>query len=143
MDSRKSLRVAYLIGSTEASLRFGFVNKTLLLTMSLVCGACSLYQSDGRKFLEKQALQYSRSASVNSQGCGSEMMGEDWLKTSETDNADVYSNDSIDFTLRVVPRMTQGSFHCTYQFASVQEMIERTESAIDLTLEQIALGLVP
>lgn len=124
-------------------MRSRMVNKLMTITMALGCAACSLYQSDGRKFLEKQAVQYSRSASVNSQGCGSETMGEDWLKTSETESAEVFSNDAIDYTLRVVPRMTTGSFHCTYQFASVQEMIERTDSAIDLTLEQIALGLVP
>ncbi len=111
--------------------------------LALSCGACSIYQSDGRKFLEKQALQFARSASVNQQGCGSEVMGEEWMKTSKTDVAEVYSNDALDFTLRVVPLNADGSFHCTFQFASVQEMMEKTESAVDLTLEQMALGLVP
>jgi hypothetical protein len=104
---------------------------------------CSLYQSDGRKFLEKQALQFSRAAATNLQSCGAEPLSEEWLKTSEDERVEVYASDARDFTLRVVPRTTDGVYSCTYQFASVQEMIERTDSAVDLTLEQMALGLVP
>jgi len=124
-------------------LRNSWLKKTGMVLLFMSGSACSLYQSDGRKFLEKQALQFSRAASVNQQGCGMEAMGEDWMKVSETEMAEVYGNDALDFTLRVVPRSTAGSFHCTYQFSSVQEMMERTDSAIELTLEQMALGLVP
>ncbi len=104
---------------------------------------CSIYQSEARKFLEKQALSYSRVSAANLMGCGHEPLTEEWLKTSEDERVEIFASDSRDFSLRVVPRGENGSYSCTYVFSSVQEMMERTDSAIDLTLDQMALGLVP
>jgi hypothetical protein len=115
----------------------------LFVCLFLGLSGCSLYQSDGRKFLEKQALQFSRAAAANLQSCGAGALSEEWLKTSEDERVEVYASDARDFALRVVPRTSDGVYSCTYQFESVQEMIERTDSAGDLTLEQMALGLVP
>lgn len=109
----------------------------------LILGGCSLYQSEGRKFLEKQAIQFSRASAANLQSCGLEPVGEEWLKASEDERAGVYSSETREFALKIVPRGESGVFSCTYQFTSVQEMIERTDSAIELTVEQMALGLVP
>lgn len=101
--------------------------------------ACSIYQSDGRKFLEKHALQFA--ATANLQSCGGEPLGEEWVEVSSSPTADVFSNEKQDFTLRIVAHGGPEIFHCTYQFASVQEMIERTDSAVELTLERMVLGL--
>ena len=103
--------------------------------------ACSLYQSDGRKFLEKQAFEFAE-ASANLQSCGKEKMGDEWLKISDSEQAQVYSSENSEFELRVVPLHSGDPFHCTFHFASVQEMVERTDSAVEITLEQMALGLV-
>jgi len=110
------------------------------LIIILSTSACSLYQSDGRKFLEKQALQFS-AAAANLQGCVQEKLSADWIKIYTDNDADVYSSDNQEFALRIVPRHTKAAFYCTFHFSSVQEMVERTDAAIDLTLEQMVLGL--
>jgi hypothetical protein len=60
----------------------------------------------------------------------------------EDERAEVFSSETREFALKVVPR-GESAFSCTYQFSSVQEMVERTDSAVELTIEQMALGLVP
>ena len=88
-------------------------------------------------------MEYSRSASVNQLGCGSAPLSDEWQKSYQDDEAIVYGSDRQDYVLKVAPIAENGKYHCTFKFESVQEMIERTDSAIYLTMEQMALGLVP
>ena len=110
------------------------------MALFISTSACSLYQSEGRKFLEKQGLEYS-AAAANLQSCDHEPLGEEWLKVFGTDSAAVFSSESQEFVLRIMPLQANPAFSCMYRFSSVQEMIERTDAAIELTLGQVALGL--
>lgn len=113
----------------------------VLLSFALTLSACSLYQSDGRKFLEKEAFSFAK-ASASLQGCGEELADERWAKISSSHNADVYSSEELDYTLRVIPAQSEKPFSCTYRFTSVQEMMDHTEEAVLFTLDQMALSLV-
>jgi hypothetical protein len=120
----------------------GIFLRLILLTSFIFIAGCSLYQSDGRKFLEKQALDYAGvSAQTNLQGCANETMSEDWQKASETEDAVVLISDKEEFLMRVMPTARQDGYVCSFKFASAQEMVERTDSAIAITLIHLGQSL--
>ncbi|MCB0362309.1 MAG: hypothetical protein KDD35_06290 [Bdellovibrionales bacterium] len=47
------------------SLDMSGANRLLLLVLALWSGACSLWQSEGRQFLEKQAIEFSLQGSLS------------------------------------------------------------------------------
>jgi len=113
-----------------------------ILTLGL--GACSLYQSDSRKFLEKQAIEFAGSAAqANLVDCPEGQLEESWQLKEETPKAGLYTHDLSTFELRVVP-MEQSplqQFSCVYRFASDEELTEKTQAAVELTV--FYLGLSP
>ena len=114
-----------------------------ILAVSIAAlNGCSLYQSDGRKALEKNAFGIAGvSAQSNLLGCHSEELNGEWLKVSQTEEAAVFASEHEDFALKVVPLNTKEAFNCGYRFASAQEMIERTDSAIEITIHELGLSL--
>ncbi len=59
---------------------------------------------------------------------------------SQTSEAIVYTSELEEFRLRVVPVKATAYYNCTYAFSSAQEMVEKTQDAIDLTLLHLSLG---
>ncbi|MGE0528797.1 MAG: hypothetical protein AB7G93_14745 [Bdellovibrionales bacterium] len=101
-----------------------------------VTSACSLYQSEGRKFLEKEAFEFAGAAAqAHLTGCDSSPMGPHWILLQSTSLAQVYANEGDGFQLGVLPLSEDESlFNCRFQFESAQEMYEQTAAAIDLTI---------
>ncbi|NJL26295.1 MAG: hypothetical protein HC902_14865, partial [Calothrix sp. SM1_5_4] len=93
----------------------------------LLLGACSIYQSEGRKFLEKQAYEFAgKTAQANLLGCQSHtVVGSDWAHMSDSPLAQVYVSESESFELRVFPVEAEDGFACDYRFSSAQEMFEK------------------
>ncbi len=102
--------------------------------------ACSLYQSDSRKFLEKQAFEYD-AASAYLVSCPIEPIASEWEVSAETESAKIFENQKIDFAIRILPSQQEGQFSCIYRFTSAQEMIEKMDAAIELT--RVYMGLSP
>lgn len=101
-----------------------------------------MYQSDGRKRLQKSGLSTPVVlASANLLGCHHAALDSQWMKVSATAEADVFTSDQGEYLLSVVPTQTNKPYHCTYQFESAQEMVERTDAAIELTLFNMGLSL--
>lgn len=108
----------------------------------LTLAGCSLYQSESRKFLEKQAFEYAGvAAQANLVGCPGDLQDAEWNLSEETDEARVYLNDLQDFEMQVIPNHGDTTFKCVYRFSSAQEMVEKTQAAIDLTLAKMTLSL--
>lgn len=112
--------------------------RTLLaISTIMLLGACSLYQSAGRKFLEQQAFEFSGAAAqAHLVGCGQPTVGGSWMKMSQTPAATVYAHETGDFEMRVLPTESE-HFACDYRFSSAQEMYEKTNAAIDLTVANL------
>lgn len=104
------------------------------MALSIGVSGCSLYQSSGRKALEKNAIGLA-TASANMTSCQHSFPSAEYLKVSENEEAAVYASEREDFAMAVVPLKTGASYSCNYRFASAQEMIERTDSAIELTIQ--------
>ena len=98
----------------------------LFLFLPFVCLGCSLYRSDGREQLEKNALHLA--AQANLTGCSEELGQTDWPLSSSTEDAEVYTLD-----VDMLVKLKESSFGCTYTFTSTEEMNSKTESAIALT----------
>lgn len=114
--------------------------RSLALTIVGFClTGCSLYESAGRKFLEKNAYEFAGvTAMANQQSCQGERATAAWVQVNETSLAHVYVHDQGDnFEMRIVPSENNVEFSCDYQFASAQEMFDKTAAAIDLTLVQL------
>lgn len=102
-----------------------------ILGLSFSLSACSLYQSDGRKALEKNAAGLA-AAQAYVIACDWNLPTAEYLRVSSNNEASVYASEREDFTMAVVP--SDAFYSCTYRFHSAQEMIELTESAIEMTL---------
>lgn len=104
----------------------------------LALSACSIYRSDGRKFLETQAFEYAgTNAQSNLQGCQIAAPLSQWVQMSQTPLARIFVHDNDSFELRIQPTETSVDFSCDYQFGSAQEMFEKTSAAVDLTLSRL------
>lgn len=113
----------------------------LILICTLACG-CSLYRSDARKFLEKQAFEYAGvAAQANLLGCPGDVENADWTLASETEDARVYLNDEGLYEMQVISNKGDTAFKCMFRFSSAQEMVEKTEDAVDLTLYYMGQSL--
>lgn len=113
----------------------------LLISVSLLTG-CSVYQSDGRKFLEKQAFEFAGvNAAANVTNCGyasSEVINQTseaklWTLSEKGENTETYVSESTEFAMKVLTTGESPSYGCDFQFSSAQEMIEKSKDAAELT----------
>lgn len=112
-------------------MRFLFSLAAIALTLS----ACSIYRSDGRKFLEKRAYEYS----------GVEAYREYCAGTAETTGLNVIGGDSraqlyalaptteSSNRMRVVP-LGDRPYSCDYGFTTPEQMTSLMDPAIGLTV---------
>jgi hypothetical protein len=116
--------------------------------LAAVLTGCSVYQSDGRKFLESQAIQFSE-ARANLTSCGSNPVNaEKWNSLEKEDRAEILVATGDSFELRIVPvpRATahdevsapanspEQPFSCEFRYNSAQEMYEKMSPAIEFCL---------
>lgn len=114
---------------------------TLILICALSC-SCSLYRSDARKFLEKQAFEFAGVAlQANLLGCPSEIENADWTLTTEIQDARIYVNTQSAYEMQVIAGPSHAAFSCTFRFSSEQEMVEKTEDAVKLTIFNMGQSL--
>ena len=101
---------------------------------------CSVYQSDGRKFVESQGLQWAGySALANLQTCDHELSRPAWLMIESNPRADLYVYEGDGYQMRVQPVQDE-TFSCYYRFASAQELYEKTSDAVALTMTKLDLS---
>lgn len=114
---------------------------TLIFICALSC-SCSLYRSDARKFLEKQAFEFAGVAlQANLLGCPSEIENADWTLATETQDASIYVNTRSAHEMQVIVGPTDAAYSCTFRFSSEQEMVEKTEDAVKLTIYNMGQSL--
>lgn len=107
----------------------------ILILTALGLAACSLYQSPGRKFLEKQAYEFAGvSAEAHLTGCQYVPFEREWVELNNTPLARIYTHETAEFQLRVFPLLAAHGFSCDFQFTSAQEMFEKMDAAVDLTI---------
>ena len=111
-----------------------------ILALSIGFSGCSLYQSDGRKTLEKNAIGLA-TAQAYMTGCEWSLPAAEYLRVSSNDDAAVYASEREDFSMAVVP--ADAPYSCNYRFTSAQEMIELTDSAIEVTLQSYSMAQRP
>jgi hypothetical protein len=111
-----------------------------ILALSFSLSACSLYQSDGRKELEKNAVGLA-TAQAYITGCEWGLPSKEYLRVSSNEDAVVYASEREDFSMAVVP--SEAPYSCNYRFHSAQEMIELTDSAIEITLQNYSMAQRP
>jgi hypothetical protein len=142
---RFKFSVLYSLKNSRLSLRAwlgGTLRRFSILILSSFAIGCSLYQSESRKFLEKQAFEYAGvAAQENLVGCPGDIADAEWTLSEDTEDARLYLNDAQEFEMQVIPNRGDTTFKCVYRFASAQEMVEKTQAAIDLTLAKMTLSL--
>jgi hypothetical protein len=108
-----------------------------LCAVSLAVVACSVYQSPGRKYLEKSAFDYAgvsaQEAQPFLQGCQNQGADSHWVEQSQTADAKIFENEG--FQLRIQP-LAAANFSCDYSFSSAQELVEKTADAVALTMNK-------
>lgn len=140
-------------------LKFRLTSIFTLIACSILFSGCSVYQSDGRKYLEKQAFERAASASLLNawQGCNRDQsdqsavtevhsqnensqIEEGWTTLGEGPTYVATVSESDDFRLRI---RTYSDFHCDFQFESAQALIESTPSAVELTQSLASIAFRP
>jgi len=106
-----------------------------LLLAGLTSG-CSIYQSDGRKILEKNLATIGVTVQANFQGCDRLPTHREWTLLERREDSSVYSLDEDGYVLRVVPT-TDETFNCYYGFNSAQEMFEKVSAACAKTVFEL------
>ncbi|MGE4132438.1 MAG: hypothetical protein AB7F86_12420 [Bdellovibrionales bacterium] len=107
------------------------------LVAFMTLSACSVYQSEGRKFLEKQAFEYT-GASAYLQGCSSGKVASGALISSSATTLSYQASEPA-FHLSVFSR-AQTDFACDFQFSSQSELEELAPAAVELTFLHLGLG---
>lgn len=107
---------------------------------SLAALGCSVYESGGRKFLEKQAFEYAGvSAASNLKTCHTAWASTgDWRLDQDTGRAFLYVKQN---DLRVITQEQSAKYGCEFQFESPDELQAKRESAVHLTLLHQSLGI--
>jgi hypothetical protein len=116
--------------------------------LAAILTGCSVYQSDGRKFLESQAIQFSE-AKANLTSCGSNPVNaEKWNFLENEDRAEIMVATGDSFELRVIPILrapghsevstpanrSEQPFSCEFRYNSAQEMYEKMSPSIEFCL---------
>jgi len=110
-----------------------------LVGLLLFSTGCSVYQSEGRKYLEKQAFEFAGvAATENLLACDYSGVDASWVLTEQTEQTDIYVSENQDFKMKVQVQRANGdlspSYGCGFQFGSAQEMYEKSADAAALTL---------
>ncbi len=109
----------------------------IAIPICLSLSACSVYRSDGRKFLESNLNTIGVKISAYVEACDyAPVANGEWQPLKQTELADVYSGGE-EFGLRVIPRDAP-DFHCDYRLPNAKMAFEQTDAAITHTLEQLA-----
>jgi len=106
---------------------------SFLFLALLISTGCSVYQSDGRKFLEKQVADFSGvSAQQNLFSCedASTSTTDQWIVWRQESNSELYRNPSDPQLLRV---MVMPAHTCDFRFLSDEELNQKIPSAIEIT----------
>ncbi len=109
-----------------------FLSRTAVFISSLFLGACSVYQSDGRKFLEKEAFEYSGAQAYLLKCPGAEADVRDLELTHSDSRAQVFRFKNSQ-NIRVLTHQ-QPAYACDYGFANALEVAALQEPAIELTI---------
>lgn len=97
---------------------------------------CSVYESDGRKYLEQTGLTFSHKSGQSAYiACSTEVPEGNWVAFEKTENAQLSTNDSENFELLVTP-IGLNAINCYFKFSSAREMYENSSSAEDFCLHQ-------
>lgn len=103
--------------------------------------ACSVYQSEGRKFLEKQAFEYAGvEAQPNLKGCAAYSSSQGLTEIHSDARAVVLQSAPLE--IRVVPQVdatgkpVQSPYSCDYGFTTPEEQNSKLDPAIELSLRQ-------
>src|SRR4051812_26140129 len=92
-----------------------------LLLVSMLAG-CSVYESDGRKYLETDGIGlYERTKTFNFSGCNTNPSTRAWVRFEKDSRADVSVSDDNSFDMKVVPS-GETQYACYFHFTSAQEM---------------------
>ncbi len=97
---------------------------------------CSVYQSDGRKILERNLSSIGVTVQAQFTGCNHDLPQHDWSLLENHADTRLYSSESQTFALRVTATEDE-SFSCYYTFSSAQDMYERLQAAREHTLAQL------
>jgi hypothetical protein len=109
----------------------------LVMLFFLLPLSCSVYRSDGRKFLESDLGTIGVSVQAYVQACDRSASDDDkWQPLENGDQAELFKTDDGNYDLRVIPLADQ-NFHCDYRFPSPNEMSKKIDDAIEYTLEQL------
>jgi hypothetical protein len=113
-----------------------------LIALGFQLGACSVYESGGRKTLEKQAFEIAGvGAQENLTACGyTPAKAGHWMLIQTTDEAKLYAREADTYELRVTAKSTGPNIACLFHFSSAQELYQRSQSALELTLLHLSPG---
>jgi hypothetical protein len=99
--------------------------------------ACSIYESQGRKFLEENASTSGCPSCVSAQAnllsCDRNPSTTAWTPLESNPRANLWASEGENFELRVSPT-DDTEYNCYFRFSSAQEMYAKSDSAIALTL---------
>lgn len=111
----------------------------LILSISGLCiitfTGCSVYESDGRKFLERRLDSIGVSVQGNFTHCDHETT-ESWTLLEKREDSWAYSSDDDGFALKVATT-EDPTFNCYFKFNSAQEMYEKVQAACDKTVQEL------
>lgn len=109
-----------------------FLSKLIFLLS--FTSACSLYQSDGRKFLEKRAFEYSgASAQANLLSCQEGAYRANEPELYRDNRVVVVQPVTAPLELQI-STLGERPYSCNYGFTTTQELNDKVTAAIDLTL---------
>jgi hypothetical protein len=120
----------------------GLVLKLIALTaIFILLTGCSLYESDGRKYLEAGGITFYNKTKPASAfvSCSTEAPSAAWVPFEKNDLGQFSSSESENFEILVTPVSTT-PYNCLFRFASAQEMFENTSGAMDYCLHQSPVG---
>jgi hypothetical protein len=98
---------------------------------------CSVYESDGRKFLERNLDSIGVSVQSNLTRCDHEPTQESWTLLEERADSVVYSSDEEGFRLKITTTLDP-AFNCYFKFSSAQEMYEKVQAACERTVQELS-----
>ena len=109
--------------------------RSSLIFSLLSLSACSVYQSEGRKFLEKQAFEYA-GVQAHLVSCQNVQSTDGLTLIHSEPRAEIFSSAINPLAMRVVP-LGDRPYSCDYGFTSTDEMAAQFSPAIGLTLHNL------
>ena len=110
--------------------------RKIALLLPLFLSACSLYESDGRKFLENNLSTIGVKISAYVEKCDFEPVSlEDWQSIKSTEDAQVFAGGE-GYQLRVLP-LADMTFHCDYRLPNAKSLFEHSADAAADTVQRL------